>query len=176
MCVCVCLVLCCLPSGLLHGCRFVGSRAILSGPAGGVVCVCRAGMAACPNPNPPQVGYAVTAYHHQLCGGCQRLPVIGFDMGGTSTDVSRYTGEYEHIFESTVAGVVIQSPQVGPSQLTLSAVPRLCVLCSWTSAQWRPGVGPCSASGQASLWWGPSLQGPILDQPATPKASHMTIM
>ena len=33
-------------------------------------------------------------------------------MGGTSTDVSRYAGEYEHVFESTVGGVTIQAPQV----------------------------------------------------------------
>ena len=39
-------------------------------------------------------------------------PVIGFDMGGTSTDVSRYAGEFEHVFETTTAGVTIQSPQV----------------------------------------------------------------
>ena len=32
-------------------------------------------------------------------------------MGGTSTDVSRYDGEYEHVFESTIAGVTIQAPQ-----------------------------------------------------------------
>lgn len=69
--------------------RFNGSRAILSGPAGGVV------------------GYAMTVYKHH---GNQ--PVIGFDMGGTSTDVSRYDGEYEHVFESTTAGVTIQAPQV----------------------------------------------------------------
>jgi len=40
------------------------------------------------------------------------LPVIGFDMGGTSTDVSRYGGSYEHVYESTTAGVAIQAPQV----------------------------------------------------------------
>ena len=40
------------------------------------------------------------------------LPVIGFDMGGTSTDVSRYAGQYEHVFETTTAGVTIQAPQV----------------------------------------------------------------
>jgi len=34
--------------------------------------------------------------------------VIGFDMGGTSTDVSRYAGSYEHVFETTTAGVTIQ--------------------------------------------------------------------
>lgn len=39
-------------------------------------------------------------------------PVIGFDMGGTSTDVSRFEGEYEHVFETTTAGVTIQAPQV----------------------------------------------------------------
>lgn len=40
------------------------------------------------------------------------LPVIGFDMGGTSTDVSRYAGSYEHVYESTTAGVTIQAPQL----------------------------------------------------------------
>ncbi len=39
-------------------------------------------------------------------------PVIGFDMGGTSTDVSRYDGELDHIFENTTAGVTIQAPQL----------------------------------------------------------------
>lgn len=68
---------------------FNGSRAILSGPAGGVV------------------GYAVTTYKQET-----DLPVIGFDMGGTSTDVSRFAGDYEHVFESTTAGVTIQAPQV----------------------------------------------------------------
>ena len=33
-------------------------------------------------------------------------------MGGTSTDVSRYAGSYEHVFEATVAGVTIQAPQL----------------------------------------------------------------
>ena len=69
--------------------RFNGYRAILSGHAGGVV------------------GYAMTSFKHQT-----DLPVIGFDMGGTSTDVSRYAGSYEHVFEATVAGVTIQAPQL----------------------------------------------------------------
>ncbi|KAJ8672521.1 hypothetical protein QAD02_003780 [Eretmocerus hayati] len=68
---------------------FNGSKAILSGPAGGVV------------------GYAMTTY-----GKESDLPVIGFDMGGTSTDVSRYGGSYEHIYESTIAGVTIQAAQL----------------------------------------------------------------
>lgn len=68
---------------------FNGSRAILSGPAGGVV------------------GYAMTAYQKET-----GLPVIGFDMGGTSTDVSRYAGSLEHVHEATTAGVTIQAPQL----------------------------------------------------------------
>lgn len=40
-------------------------------------------------------------------------PLIGFDMGGTSTDVSRFAdGRYEHVVESTTAGVTIQAPQL----------------------------------------------------------------
>jgi 5-oxoprolinase (ATP-hydrolysing) len=35
-----------------------------------------------------------------------------FDMGGTSTDVSRFGGSYEHVFETTIAGVTIQVPQL----------------------------------------------------------------
>ncbi|XP_029442000.1 5-oxoprolinase [Rhinatrema bivittatum] len=68
---------------------FSGSRAILSGPAGGVV------------------GYAVTTYRQE-----DGQPVIGFDMGGTSTDVSRYAGGYEHVFEATTAGISLQAPQL----------------------------------------------------------------
>ena len=40
------------------------------------------------------------------------IEVIGFDMGGTSTDVSRFAGTYEHIFENTIAGISIQAPQL----------------------------------------------------------------
>ncbi|GJQ79107.1 hypothetical protein Trydic_g5362 [Trypoxylus dichotomus] len=68
---------------------FNGARAILSGPAGGVV------------------GYATTTWQKET-----DLPVIGFDMGGTSTDVSRFSGKYEHVYESTTAGVTIQAPQL----------------------------------------------------------------
>ncbi|EFN85192.1 5-oxoprolinase [Harpegnathos saltator] len=75
--------------GLTSMNSFNGSRAILSGPAGGVV------------------GYAITTYGKET-----DLPVIGFDMGGTSTDVSRYGGSYEHVYESTTAGVTIQAPQL----------------------------------------------------------------
>ncbi|KAH8691046.1 Hydantoinase B/oxoprolinase-domain-containing protein [Phaeosphaeriaceae sp. PMI808] len=76
--------------GLVDVDSFSGLKAILSGPAGGVV------------------GYAVTSYDEET-----KTPVVGFDMGGTSTDVSRYgEGRYEHVFETTTAGVTIQSPQL----------------------------------------------------------------
>lgn len=75
--------------GLVPWQRFSGLRAILSGPAGGVV------------------GFSRTCYDEN-----RRKPVIGFDMGGTSTDVSRYAGSLEHTFESITAGVTIQSPQL----------------------------------------------------------------
>ncbi|KAK7474011.1 hypothetical protein BaRGS_00034721 [Batillaria attramentaria] len=68
---------------------FTGCQAILSGPAGGVV------------------GYAMTTYNKET-----GRPVIGFDMGGTSTDVSRFSGTYEHVFETTTAGITIQAPQL----------------------------------------------------------------
>ena len=74
--------------GLGRADGFTGSRAILSGPAGGVV------------------GYAVTAFNEK-----SREPVIGFVMGGTSTDVSRFDGEYELSHETQVAGVHLQVPQ-----------------------------------------------------------------
>ncbi len=45
-------------------------------------------------------------------GADDHAPIIGFDMGGTSTDVSRYHGNYEHVFEATTAGICIQAPQV----------------------------------------------------------------
>ncbi|OQR91721.1 5-oxoprolinase [Achlya hypogyna] len=79
--------------GLTPMSSFCGNRAILSGPAGGVV------------------GYARTTrpplHHAQL-----PLPVIGFDMGGTSTDVSRYDGTFDHVFESVTANVPIRAPQL----------------------------------------------------------------
>ena len=50
------------------------------------------------------VGYALTTqWEGQEALG---LEMIGFDMGGTSTDVSRFAGSYEHVFESTTAGTL----------------------------------------------------------------------
>ncbi|MGF1593606.1 MAG: hydantoinase B/oxoprolinase family protein [Kiloniellaceae bacterium] len=74
--------------GLTDARLFQGKDAILSGPAGGVV------------------GMVRTA----AMGGFRRL--IGFDMGGTSTDVSHYDGEYERTFDTLVAGVRMRAPMM----------------------------------------------------------------
>ncbi len=74
--------------GLTDAHVFQGKDAILSGPAGGIV------------------GMARTA---QLAGHDK---VIGFDMGGTSTDVSHYAGEFEREFETQVAGVRMRAPMM----------------------------------------------------------------
>ncbi|WP_308517247.1 hydantoinase B/oxoprolinase family protein [Sphingomonas flavescens] len=74
--------------GLAEAIAFRGKDAILSGPAGGVV-----GMVAASEPH-----------------GNARL--IGFDMGGTSTDVSHYAGQFELADESVVAGVRIRAPMM----------------------------------------------------------------
>eukprot|EP00924_Labyrinthula_sp_SR-Ha-C_P003737 augustus_masked-scaffold_3-processed-gene-3.72-mRNA-1 protein AED:0.12 eAED:0.12 QI:0/0/0/1/1/1/4/0/1258 len=82
--------------GLTDARSFSGHKAVLSGPAGGVV------------------GLAHTAYFEQkkFNKNDHIFPVIGFDMGGTSTDVTRFDGEFEHVFDSEIAGVIIQSPQL----------------------------------------------------------------
>ena len=74
--------------GLTEAGRFQGKDAILSGPAGGIV-----GM----------VCSARAAGHGRL---------IGFDMGGTSTDVSHYAGEYERAFDTAVAGIRVRAPMM----------------------------------------------------------------
>ena len=74
--------------GLTDAYAFQGKDALLSGPAGGVV-----GM----------VRTAENADLHKL---------IGFDMGGTSTDVSHYAGEFERAYETEVAGIRVRSPMM----------------------------------------------------------------
>ncbi len=74
--------------GLTDARRFQGKDAILSGPAGGIVGAVRTSLAA----------------------GFDRI--IGFDMGGTSTDVSHYAGELEREFETRVAGVRMRAPMM----------------------------------------------------------------
>ena len=74
--------------GLTDAGTFQGKDAILSGPAGGIV------------------GMARTA------GLAGHEKVIGFDMGGTSTDVSHYAGAFEREFETHVAGVRMRAPMM----------------------------------------------------------------
>ena len=82
--------------GLTDAHAFQGKDAILSGPAGGIV-----GMA-----RTAQLAFA----HGQGLTGETR--VIGFDMGGTSTDVSHFAGEFEREFETQVAGVRMRAPMM----------------------------------------------------------------
>jgi 5-oxoprolinase (ATP-hydrolysing) len=103
--------------GLVDFRKFSGLKAILSGPAAGVV------------------GFAATSWDPK-----EKIPVIGFDMGGTSTDVSRFDGHLEHVFGSKLAGVQIQSPQLDINTVAAGGGSIL---------NWRNGlfyVGPESAS------------------------------
>ena len=74
--------------GLTDANLFQGKDALLSGPAGGVVSMVQTGK---------QAGYN---------------KLIGFDMGGTSTDVCHFAGEYERSFETELAGVRIRAPMM----------------------------------------------------------------
>ena len=82
--------------GLTDALAFQGKDAILSGPAGGIV-----GMA-----RTAELAFA----HGEGLEGPTR--VIGFDMGGTSTDVSHFAGEFEREFETQVAGVRMRAPMM----------------------------------------------------------------
>ncbi|MEB8343834.1 hydantoinase B/oxoprolinase family protein [Streptomyces endophyticus] len=74
--------------GLAEAGQFRGKDAILSGPAGGIV-----GMA-------------------RMSGRAGFDRVIGFDMGGTSTDVSHFAGEYERVLTTQIAGVRLRAPML----------------------------------------------------------------
>ena len=74
--------------GLTEARAFQGKDSILSGPAGGIVGMVRASRLA----------------------GFEKI--IGFDMGGTSTDVSHFAGEFERVFETQVAGVRMRAPMM----------------------------------------------------------------
>ncbi|ORY66563.1 Hydantoinase B/oxoprolinase-domain-containing protein [Pseudomassariella vexata] len=82
----------CSDGGLKQAQKFRGNEALLSGPAGGVV------------------GIARSCYDEE-----DGTPIIGFDMGGTSTDVSRYDGKYDHLTETTIAGRTISTPMLNIS-------------------------------------------------------------
>ncbi|HEV2547769.1 MAG TPA: hydantoinase B/oxoprolinase family protein, partial [Stellaceae bacterium] len=101
--------------GLTDARRFQGKDAILSGPAGGIV------------------GAVRTAE----MGGFGKI--IAFDMGGTSTDVSHYAGEYERSFETVVAGVRMRAPMMHINTVAAGGGS----ICFFDGARYR--VGPESA-------------------------------
>ncbi|HEX8570819.1 MAG TPA: hydantoinase/oxoprolinase family protein, partial [Caulobacteraceae bacterium] len=101
--------------GLVDAHAFRGKDAVLSGPAGGIV------------------GMAATAAQ----AGFDR--VIGFDMGGTSTDVSHYAGEFERSYETVVAGVRMRAPMMAIHTVAAGGGS----ICRFDGARLR--VGPESA-------------------------------
>jgi 5-oxoprolinase (ATP-hydrolysing) len=144
--------------GLIAADLFQGKDSVLSGPAGGIVGMARTAE---------QAGFT---------------SVVGFDMGGTSTDVSHYAGAYERTFETTVAGVRLRAPMMNIHTVAAGGGS----ICRFDGARLR--VGPQSAGanpGPASYRRGgpltvtdcnvlvgklqpevfPSLFGPNSDQP-----------
>jgi 5-oxoprolinase (ATP-hydrolysing) len=155
--------------GLADAQAFRGKDAILSGPAGGVV-----GMVAASAP-------------HFAEG--EPLRLIGFDMGGTSTDVSHYGGRFELSDESVVAGVRIRAPMMQINTVAAGGGS----ICSFDGMRFR--VGPESAGANpgpacyrhggpltvtdCNLFLGridptafPAVFGPSGDQPLDPDASR----
>lgn len=105
--------------GLVDQHKFSGLKSILSGPAGGVV------------------GYSTTCYDTG-----NNVPLIGFDMGGTSTDVSRFgDNKLEHVFETTTAGIIIQSPQLDIHTVAAGGSSIL----SWENGLFKVGPGSATA-------------------------------
>ena len=104
--------------GLTSWNQFSGLRGVLSGPAGGVV------------------GLARTCYDAN-----DGTPVLGFDMGGTSTDVARYSGALEHIFENTIAEITIQTPQIDINTVAAGGGSTL----SWDTRLLKVGPGSAGA-------------------------------
>jgi len=101
--------------GLTDAHLFQGKDAILSGPAGGIV----------------------GAVEVSRLAGCDRI--IGFDMGGTSTDVTHWAGEYERAFVTEVAGVRLRAPMMSIHTVAAGGGS----ICSFDGARFR--VGPESA-------------------------------
>lgn len=101
--------------GLAEAHHFHGKDAILSGPAGGIV------------------GAVKT------CEAVGEHKVIGFDMGGTSTDVAHYDGAYERVFETQVAGVRVRAPMMDIHTVAAGGGS----ICSFENGRFK--VGPESA-------------------------------
>ena len=108
--------------GLTDAAAFRGKDALLSGPAGGVV------------------GMVASAGTHFADGDPVRL--IGFDMGGTSTDVSHYAGRFELAEESVVAGVRVRAPMMMLNTVAAGGGS----ICRFDGMRFR--VGPESAGAQ----------------------------
>jgi len=145
--------------GLTDARLFRGKDSILSGPAGGIVGMARTAQAA----------------------GFDK--VIGFDMGGTSTDVSHYAGQFERQYETQVAGVRMRAPmlsihtvaagggsilhfdgsryRVGPDSAASSQLTFPACSASAETSPWMPR--PC---GNSSLRWrGGSGKRPAASRP-----------
>lgn len=101
--------------GLTDAANFKGRNSLLSGPAGGVV------------------GAVKTA----AAVGCKK--VLGFDMGGTSTDVWHYKGEYQRVYETQLAGVRLRVPMMDIHTVAAGGGS----LCYFDGSRFR--VGPESA-------------------------------
>ncbi|MYN19230.1 5-oxoprolinase [Rugamonas sp. FT107W] len=101
--------------GLTDAGRFQGKDAILSGPAGGIVGAVKS------------------------CEAIGLKQVIGFDMGGTSTDVAHYDGAYERVFETVVAGVRVRAPMMHIHTVAAGGGS----ICSFENGRFK--VGPESA-------------------------------
>jgi 5-oxoprolinase (ATP-hydrolysing) len=151
--------------GLTDARHFRGKDAILSGPAGGVV-----GMAAASAPH--------NAHN-----------VIGFDMGGTSTDVSHYAGQFELGDENVVAGVRIRAPMMQIHTIaagggSVCRFDGMRFRVGSESAGARPGPacyragGPLTVTdcnlflGRISAGHFPAVFGPNGDEPLDPDASR----
>jgi 5-oxoprolinase (ATP-hydrolysing) len=101
--------------GLAHADTFEGKDAVLSGPAGGIVGAAKTGERANTN------------------------KLIGFDMGGTSTDVSHYGGTFERVFDTVVAGVRMTVPMMDIHTVAAGGGS----ICDFHDGRFR--VGPASA-------------------------------
>lgn len=104
--------------GLAAASAFHGKDAVLSGPAGGVV------------------GAAYTAE----MGGFSNI--IGFDMGGTSTDVALYAGAFERTFDATLAGVAMRVPMMAINTVAAGGGSIL----EFDGARFRVGPGSAGAN------------------------------
>lgn len=102
--------------GLADAGHFAGKDAVLSGPAGGIVGAARAAESG------------------------DFTKIIAFDMGGTSTDVSHYAGEFERRIETQVAGIRLRSPMLSINTVAAGGGS----ICFFDGARYR--VGPDSAA------------------------------